>query len=223
SGAPGCNAQSSPYCFLYSNTAGGLFHFILPHMMLASVSGAPSVENQLSGLSDRDYDAQVTAFTGAFYEDFVQEHILDPVGATATCNTQKFLGVRNVAAVYGGGPSDRTGVLPEDSTGHCAAGGWVISANDLSRILARLRVDGILEPISRARLLNLGPNRVWDITTQGSGQQLHHTHNGDHDDIRAAILMRSEGYSAVLIYNTELGSGFSDQQLLVSAFDNNTL
>jgi CubicO group peptidase (beta-lactamase class C family) len=197
-----------------------MFHIILPHMMLASVSGAPRVEDQLAALSDAAYDHEIMAFAGQFYEDFVAEHILAPVGATATCDTRKFLGVRQVAAVYSDGPTDRTGVLPASSTGNCAAGGWVISANDLSRIVSALRREGILAPLSRARLLNLGPTRIWDVTTQGD-TTAHHSHNGDHDGMRAVILMRAEGHAVALIYNTRLGNSFLDQQMLVDAFDAN--
>lgn len=222
--SPGCNAlpagTDAPYRRSYSNSAGGMFHIILPHMMLASVSGAPRMEDELAGLPDAAYDREIMAFAGRFYEDFVEEHILAPVGATATCDTRKFLGIRQVAAVYGDGRSDRTGILPASSTGNCAAGGWVISADDLSRIVSALRRDGILEPLSRARLLNLGPTRIWDATTQGDTTQ-HHSHNGDHDGMRAVILMRSEGHAVALIYNTRLGNNFLDQQMLVDAFDAN--
>lgn len=225
--APNCNrlptGSAAPYERRYSNTAGGLFHYILPHMMLASVSGAPTMEESLEGLSDDAYDAAITAFTGKFYEDFVQEHILAPVGAVANCNSSHFLGNEQVAAAYDDGQQDRTGVLPASSTGHCASGGWVISADDLTKVLSALaETNEILNAGSRGRLLNFGADRVWDVATGG-----HHTHDGLHDGLRAVVIVRNGGYVAALIYNSRQpdplspGQELRDQQLLVNAFNNN--
>jgi hypothetical protein len=214
----GCPLSSTPpYPFCYSNTAGGLFHFILAHMMLASVSGAPAMEDGLTGVPDSEYDDQITRFTGKFYEDFVQEHILSPVGAIANCNTRDFLGRHQVAASYSN-QADRNGIIPASSTGHCASGGWVISVNDLTKVLSALsETDKILNRTSRLRLFDPGPNRVWQIKT-GSA----HTHNGLHDGLRAVVVRTSDGYVAALAYNSPpVNPIASNQALLVNAFVNN--
>jgi len=207
---------SAPYENCYSNSAGGMFHFIMPY--LAADPGIRSLENQLASVGDDEYDNRISEATGRFYHDFVQEKILAPAGVEANCNIRDFIGQHQVAAGYDS-RSDKTGFLTPNNKAACAAGGWVISMADLAQLLSQLASnDNVLEPISRARMFNLGPLRVWHIRNGDA-----HVHDGGRGTYRTFMVRFVDGYIAVLAHNSPPTSSVNGISLLLKAMRDNKI
>lgn len=197
-----------PYSYCYSNAGGGLFHYILPHMMLAADSGMAAEEARLADLPRDEYDRRIQDFTSRIYREFVQEHVLRPAGVTASCNARDFLGSGKLALGYAG-PNDRTGTLTTDASRNCASGGWTISAQDLSRVMWSLRnTSQILTPQSRARFFATdNTNRVWSILYRGQ-----HVHGGLRRGTISGVVAMDDGYTAVIVVNSAASLGFGRLQ-----------
>lgn len=194
-----CPLRSTPpYPFCYSNAGGGLFHYILPHMMLAADSGMAGEEARLRDLPRADYDRRIQDFTSRVYREFVQENVLRPAGVTATCNARDFLNGGRLALGYSS-PRDRSGTLTPDQNRNCASGGWIISAEDLSRVIWNLRnTNQILTPQSRARFFATdNTSRVWSIVYRGQ-----HIHDGGWLGFISGVVAMDDGYTAVIVSNS---------------------
>lgn len=201
SGENPCNRTPPPVgSSCYSNSAGGMFHFILPYMMSHQLTfnEEQKVRNEPNGM----YDAKITAFTGQYYYDYVQKFILAPAGVEANCNARAFLGKRPVVAGYVSS-NDRTGSLPADNTRNCASGGWVLSVNDLARVLHALtQTDKILNAESRKRFLGSNDKRVWWWRINVLDGRAH-WHNGGIADMSTDMIVFPNGYQMVIATNSK--------------------
>lgn len=195
----GCSRDPAPpYATCYSNSAGGLFHFILSQMDLASETGAPAVEANLTNASDADYNEAIQRFTGGYYRRYVEQNILAPVNAIASCDPHALMPDHQVAAAYPS-PAGRTGWIESDVSDNCASGGWIISVDDLTRVLWALRnTDLILNAQSRAELFDTGPDGLWQFRRNGA-----FVHNGGRGNAAAGIVVMPDGYVAAIAYNSE--------------------
>lgn len=210
-----------PYAHCYSNSAGGMFHFLLAGM--ASDPELVALEFRLRQASDAHYDKSMADYLGRFYEDYVQRHILAPTGARASCNIADFLGNRQLALGYRTA-SDFAGWMPGSSAGSCASGGWVISMNDLSNVLHKITSTGsVLAMPTRLRLHFGNPGqRLWDIR---EGNASTHTGSRSNKDraAQAAVVVMHDGYVAALAWNSQRQVSGAGDAMIVSAFEANRL
>ncbi|MDH3504071.1 MAG: serine hydrolase [Nitrospirota bacterium] len=215
--APGenpCNRIPPPVgSSCYTNAAGGMFHFILPYMM--SYQLTYNEEQKVKNEPDEPYDARITAFTGQYYNDYVQKFILAPSGVEANCNARAFLGRRPVVAGYAS-RNDRAGVLHGNNTHNCASGGWVLSVHDLARVLYTLtQTDKILNAESRKRFLGSDNKRVWWWRINVLDGRAH-WHNGGIADMSTDMVVFPNGYQMVIATNSK---GKDLTKILIRAYN----
>lgn len=207
-----------PYAHCYSNSAGGMFHFILAR--LARDSGYQTLERELEDVPMSEYNARLPAYTARFYQEFVRSRIFEPAGATGSCMMSDLLGKRPVALGYGG-PDDFGGIVQSDSSHGCASGGWIISMDDLSLVLHTIaNTDHILNAASRAALFSTDDDiRVWNNRIDRAS-----VHNGMRSDVNAAIVIMPDGYAAALAWSSgapRLAGNITGAGAIVTAFENN--
>ncbi len=208
-----------PYTHCYSNSAGGMFHFLLAGM--ASDPELIGLEFRLRQATDAHYDKTMADYLGRFYEAYVQQHILGPSAARASCTMADFLGNRQVALGYRTA-STVAGWLPPSSVGRCASGGWVISMNDLSNVLHKVTSTGsVLATPTRLRLHFGNPGqRLWDSRSGNAS-----THTGLRRNngrvAQAAVVVMHDGYVAALAWNSERQFSGASDAMIVDAFEAN--
>lgn len=204
-----------PYAHCYSNSAGGLFHYALAPM--AHDPGFLALERELEEVPIAEYNRHITPYTARFYQEYVRDRILDPAGAIGSCDMSELIGRRPVALGYAG-PGDFSGVVQTPGTLGCASGGWIISMDDLSRVLHAITNTGsILDAGSRAALFNNDDaRRVWDIRIGRAS-----THNGARTDAMASVVIMPDGYVAAMAWSSDRRPAIGGDGVIVRAFDEN--
>lgn len=198
----------------YSNTGPGLFYVILAYMTQPSFMHYIDFGHQ--NHSDADYDAVIQGYTASIYNDYVIDNVLAPVGATATCNMADNAG-GNYTLWYSSA-SDSSGSMPTDQSGHCSSGGWILSSNEMTRVLNSLRnSDSILSPESY-QLMESSWSDSLGWWRGGSNQRPHFSHNGAWGSTRSQVYSFPGGYTATLVTNSPPANDVSLATVLLDAY-----
>lgn len=199
----------------YSNTGPGLFYVILAYM--TNPSFMHSVDFGHQNHSDAAYDSVIQGYTASIYNNYVQDNILTPVNATATCNMADNSG-GNYTLWYSSA-TDSSGAMPSDQSGHCSSGGWILSSNEMTRVLNRLRnSDAILSPESY-KLMETSWSDSLGWWRGGPNQRPYFSHNGAWGSTRAQVYSFPGGYTATLVTNSPPANDVSLGGVLLEAYN----
>lgn len=198
----------------YSNTGPGLFYVILAYMTRPSFMH--TIDFGYQNHSDADYDAVIQDYTASVYNNYVVDNVLAPVGVTATCNMADNAG-GNYTLWYSSA-TDSSGGMPTDQSGHCSSGGWILSSNEMTRVLNSLRnSNSILTPESY-QLMESSWSDSLGWWRGGSNQRPHFTHNGAWGSTRSQVYSFPGGYTATLVTNSPPANDVSLATVLLDAY-----
>ncbi|MCO7225496.1 serine hydrolase [Pleionea sp. CnH1-48] len=215
-GCSGSNPRPSVGTKQYSNTGPGIFYVILAYMTRPDFMH--TIDFGYQNHSDAVYDSVIQGYTASIYNDYVEDNVLAPVGVSATCNMADNAG-GNYTLWYSSA-NDSSGSMPSDQSGHCSSGGWIMSSNEMTRVLSRLgNSEDILSRESYKLMESSWEDSLgwWRV---GPNQRPHFSHNGAWGSTRSQVYSLQGGYTATLVTNSPPANGVSLGGLLMDAYEN---
>lgn len=171
---------------------------------------APGTKQEYSNAGFNIAGAVIEKAGGEEYHAYVQEHVFAPAGVTDAAWLERGRPIPAEATRYG---DDGRPVVDERHMGaFTPAGGWVLSATDMVKILSAYAAGKIVSAQSRDAMLAppeppLGPRKDgsafglgWDVVLREAGG-VYYGKNGGIDGAHTWIEHRPDGADVAVLYN----------------------